>query len=172
MLYREQRPTMTLAIGESSGIHLRLPDGERPISSNSSSKELRRLSAHLNAPSFTSPSNTFRVLLIIAISTTSPRLPNFPSPMRQPLGFRPLKVPPTEARPKSFSAKRSIGNRFLGLPTSRGVSDSCTGIWRRRRSRGTFNRKKRVGERGMAPGSDAKHGRAKQSSSIAVPASG
>lgn len=57
-------------MGESSGIDFLRPEGDRPISSNSSSNEVRRLIAHLNDPSLNIPSSKSFVLLIIAISAT------------------------------------------------------------------------------------------------------
>ena len=82
--YWEQRPTMTLATEERSDIHFLRPEGDRPISSYSSSKEARRLSAHLKDFSRTSPSIRSRVLLIIAISLCPPPPPPPPRKIRDP----------------------------------------------------------------------------------------
>lgn len=65
LTYFEHLRTTTLAIGESSGIQLVPADGDLPISSISSSKELCFPSNHLKEVSLTKPSSIFRVLLDI-----------------------------------------------------------------------------------------------------------
>lgn len=66
--YFEHLRNTIFATGESSGIQFLPAEGELPISSNSSLKEVRFLINHLNDPSLTKPSSIFRVLLTIAIS--------------------------------------------------------------------------------------------------------
>jgi hypothetical protein len=66
--YFEHLRITIFATGESSGIQFLWADGDLPISSNSSSKEVRLPSNHLNDPSLTRPSSIFLVLLATAIS--------------------------------------------------------------------------------------------------------
>lgn len=91
--YWEQRPTMTLATGERSEIHFLRPDGDRRISSYSSSKEVRRLSTHLSDFSRTIP----WIMFIIAISSL-PRndrgISSFSNPTRSVLGHWTLRHVP------------------------------------------------------------------------------
>lgn len=72
--YFEHLRTTILASGESSCIQFVPAEGDLPISSNSSSKELRLPSNHLNDPSLTRPSSIFLVLLDTSISNFFPSL--------------------------------------------------------------------------------------------------